>query len=134
MRAARYLRAASIILFASGMTALIMAALSGEVDFGLVLVFPVIWGTGILSAVGIFMIFAGIFLFYISFFFLIPPPVPEYGAHIDDITQESRSHAGGVILIGPIPIVFGSDWKTVRMVIILAIVLVLLLLVLSVAL
>jgi len=131
MRAVHGLRIASLMLITGGIIALLLATFRGEADFGLFLIFPVIWGTGVLSALGIFMIFTGIFLFFISLFFLVSPPATEYGTYDSDITPERKSHAGGVILIGPIPVVFGSDWETAKVVVILAIILVFLLLILS---
>lgn len=44
---------------------------------------------------------------------------------------ESRVRGGGVIIIGPVPIVFGTDKQSVKVVLVLAIVLVVLLLVLT---
>lgn len=41
-------------------------------------------------------------------------------------TSTQKSEVGGVIMIGPIPIIFGNSWKAITLAIVLAIVLMIL--------
>ncbi|MCE4608597.1 MAG: DUF131 domain-containing protein [Caldisphaeraceae archaeon] len=70
-------------------------------------------GTPIWLTIGIALIIIG---FIIIFAFSI------YSAAKS--STESKSEVGGVIMIGPIPIIFGSSWKAATLAIILSIVLI----------
>ena len=43
---------------------------------------------------------------------------------LKSLKDEGKVKGGGAIIIGPFPIVFGTDWKSVKMVLLLSIVLV----------
>lgn len=104
-------------LFIAGLLLLIYGFLKGEISAGFFLVFPFFVGSGAFSFVGILliMISAGLF-FFVRF--------PHY-QHKDNYEEmeapggqegkggekSERKEFGGVIFIGPIPIVFGSARK-----------------------
>ncbi|MCE4605033.1 MAG: DUF131 domain-containing protein [Desulfurococcales archaeon] len=63
----------------------------------------------ILVVAGIILVFLGVFLVFIGF--------------LGKISQSSNVEAGGVVIIGPLPIVFGSSSRITLVVLILAIIL-----------
>jgi len=67
-----------------------------------------------LITLGILITFVG---FFIVFFAVI------YGIFKSSSKGEAKAEGGGVIIIGPIPIVFGSSQKVAKIVMILAIIL-----------
>ena len=107
---------AAVITALAGIAFLIYAAIKGQGSAGICLVFPFYIGTGIYSAIGILLIMAAFFLFFFATVHSIdtefvaeaqpvhPPPEEIY-------TKGHRSEikGGGVIFIGPVPIVFGTD-------------------------
>jgi uncharacterized protein (TIGR00304 family) len=104
-----------ICLLAAGLSLVVVSVANGEADVSLVVIFPVISGSGSLFLIGVALVVMGI----LSGFMLIV--ATSYGAAPDSGdsswgdagggTGEKGSKYGGVILIGPIPIVFGSNAK-----------------------
>ena len=100
------IRLLSHSLIVAGVILLFISILTGNTKFGIFIIFPFIYGYGLLSALSFLLIMIGIFLWFI----------PPYEAHTMHATEDlkfenvkSEKHFGGVILIGPIPIIFGSD-------------------------
>lgn len=91
---------ASLLLLAVAL--LVWAVLDGQVSFALVFVIPVLYGTGPLLAVSVLMAFAGMMLVFLSFF------GPAVRTGTSATPEGTKKEWGGVILIGPIPIVIGS--------------------------
>ncbi|MGM0404922.1 MAG: TIGR00304 family membrane protein [Thermoplasmatota archaeon] len=89
-----------LILFLIGISLIILSVMTGESQLALFLIFPVIYGGGVIMMIGILIIF----LSFISLFFILP-------FHDDtQLTESERdSKWGGIIFIGPIPIVMGKD-------------------------
>lgn len=96
-----------IFLVLAGIIILIFAIMSGAVLFGLFLIFPVIIGTGIIAALSFILIFAGIFIL----FFSLPFGIKE--VENEERPRNVNTKFGGVVLIGPFPLVFGSDKKLI---------------------
>ena len=90
----------SPLLMITGLVLIALALVTGEAKVALVLFIPVIYGGGILLLLGILLLFLGIF----ARFFL---PMTH-----EETTLEKNY--GGVVFIGPIPMVFGSDAKITR--------------------
>lgn len=123
------IRSISLSMIVAGIFLVIYGIMKGEMQVALFLIFPVIYGTGIIGLIAVLMIFLGFFLVFLSF--AIPSQRVEepYGSiEIERPQTEKKSQVkgGGVVLIGPIPIVFGSDAKMAIVVMVLAIVLILL--------
>ena len=117
--------------FALGVALLAVAVARGEAVLYLVLIFPVIQATGPLAFGAIAAMFAGLLLFFLAFA-LGPQPRPESAPGIapgppEALSVESaptrRTRAGGVIFLGPVPIIFGSDAQVARWMIVAAVVL-----------
>lgn len=72
-----------------------------------------------------FLVAIGIMLIFLGFFLIILGMMRVKESACEEITQE-KIKGGGVILIGPVPIVFGTDRRYALFLMILAIVLMLL--------
>jgi uncharacterized protein (TIGR00304 family) len=69
-----------------------------------------------LVLVGIAIIFAGFFVVFLA--------AMVSGAPSEEGERRTKTRGGGVILIGPIPIVFGSDARWASIALVLAIILI----------
>ncbi len=115
-----------------GLSILALGVARGEARVYLVLIVPVVVGTGLLAFAAILLVFLGFFLTV----FLWPArlaPLPDEPAVVPsgrDDAQPTRRW-GGVAFLGPIPIVFGSDPRMTRTMLLLGVVLFLALLALT---
>ena len=108
------------ILLILGISLLVISVATGGAKVGLFFIIPFVVGTDVYSALGIlFIILAFVLWFFLPFRELerrfgggergeqgqvvYGPMPPQHSA---------RKKAGGVVFIGPIPIIFGSDPKT----------------------
>lgn len=119
--------------FVAGVVTMALAVARGQASVYLVLVIPVIIGTGPLAFLGIVLVFAGFlltFLFWPSRFGVDPgvrdavPTSPE--------SAPPARRWGGVLFLGPIPVIFGSDPRMTRAMLLIGVVLFLALLALTV--
>ncbi len=101
------------IIFIFGIICIIAGIAMGEGKAGIFIIFPFIYGEGLLMFIGIILIFISFAVFIFSQFHL-----PE------NVTTEK--HAGGLILIGPIPIIISSSWKMALFLLAIAIIIILL--------
>lgn len=132
----RRLTIASIVMFVAGVVLLIYTASTGEARAWIFFIIPVFESTSPLALGGILLIFLSIFLFFFSL------AEPMSSAPAQPTTGGTQAAApgqtpgslgkkfGGVVFLGPIPIIFGSDKKMAKWMIIVALVLVVLLIVL----
>jgi uncharacterized protein (TIGR00304 family) len=127
----RPLRILATGMMVAGAALLAYCVVAGEMQVALVLIVPVIFGGSILGVLAIGLIIAGVFVFIVD---------PYVGASAegmrDDPANEGRPSSptrkakfGGVVFIGPIPIIFGSSKKVTIYVAILSIVIFLLIIV-----
>ena len=133
MRAARYLGPA---LFIAGVVALAYALIQGEATLSLFLVFPIVTASGSWAFLGILLIVAG----FAAFFFTWPSwgEIPQESVSATAVAPPSTATAatptrrwGGVVFLGPVPIVFGSDAKVAQWMLLAAVALFVALLVLT---
>jgi uncharacterized protein (TIGR00304 family) len=124
--------AAAAILFATGLALLALSVRRGEGTAGIAVFIPFFVGSGPLSSLGVLCFFIGMVLLFFGMARSAAeaadaggqeepgaPDRPEGPARTDGPESPAppnspaqttpRPHIGGVILIGPIPIVFGSD-------------------------
>lgn len=102
-----------IALFVAGILCIAAAVLSGEAEVSLFLIFPVFSGSSGLFLLGIALI---VFSFISGFLLLMMGQVelasetayPEFAGGVSS-TEKARPRYGGVVLLGPVPIAFGSD-------------------------
>lgn len=97
--------AVALVLLGSGAAALAYAASIGQATFALVLIVPVLVGTGPWAFLGGLLVMAGLFLGFAALASRPAAEVPGAGAPPPP-TEERR--AAGFVLIGPVPIAFGS--------------------------
>lgn len=107
--AAAAMVAVAAVLIAAGVA-------DGSLKIGFLLIVPVIYGSGVYAIVAALLVFGAFALFAFS------AALPESGsgsqgyADWHDAEKEQaqfrgRRRFGGIIFIGPIPIIFGSDRK-----------------------
>lgn len=102
-----------VALFVAGVVCIAASVLSGEADVSLFLIFPVFTGSSGLFLVGIALM---VFSFVVGFMFLMMGQLELAGATLGPEARTDpkadkggRGRYGGVVLIGPVPIAFGSD-------------------------
>ena len=102
----------------------------GELHFGLLLFIPVVYGSGLAAGIAVLLVFAAFILFAVAFGRGIEERADlesSYSAERRERTTAVRKGVGGVIFIGPLPIIFGSDRKIAGYMMILAVVILVLL-------
>ncbi|HYM40738.1 MAG TPA: DUF131 domain-containing protein [Thermoplasmata archaeon] len=132
--AVRLVRLAGPALFLGGLAALAVGFLQGEATLSLFVVFPVVTATGVWSILGIVFMVAGVFVFFLTGSIpdtspVAPGPVPPPAGTPPAAPQRRW---GGVVFLGPIPVVFGSDERIARWMLVLGVLLFVALLVLTV--
>lgn len=127
----------AILSFVSAIVFLIISSIRGEGKSGLFIIFPFFYGEGIFALLGIIFLIISFFLFFFGFIYKFEnfvfetkkekPTKDEYRVIFKEekIKTDTKTNYGGVVLIGPIPIIFGKDVKLTIILVILAIVLIL---------
>lgn len=125
------LKWAAIGLIILGVILLAVGAMTGDGEFYLLLFIPVYKGTGPYALGGGLLIFLGIIVGIIYLFrSYVPPPYQEEpGASqapggAQGAPPAGKPKHGGVVFLGPVPIVWGSDAKTTLHTIIIGIIVV----------
>jgi uncharacterized protein (TIGR00304 family) len=124
------------VFLLAGLIALAWAVANGEASVALVFVVPVVIGSGPFAFLGVLLIFVGFFLTFLFWTSGAAPPVPG-PAEVPTAAPAEPGRPrrwGGVLFLGPIPLVFGSDPEMTRMMLILGVILFIALLVLTIAL
>lgn len=143
----RALTAVGLAMILLGIAAIAVGVIRGEVTLALLVIIPVIYGSGLYALLGSLLVFLG---FAITFFSMMGSQVRRYGdgylggdytgdgyteqreypgytaedypayprepgqrSGTEGARQRRRSDFGGVVFIGPIPILFGSG-KTLK--------------------
>ena len=122
-----------LILFFFGVILLGYGIMIGEVTVGLAVFIPFIISRGFFGFLGITFLF----LSMLSLFFIFPKlswdqyqqNIPsEYEHEGFKSSSERKINGGGVIFLGPIPIVFGSNKKIARYMILTSIIILIIML------
>jgi uncharacterized membrane protein len=115
----RKLKLLALALIVLGVVVLAIGAAYGQGEFFLLLFIPVYKGEGPLALGGGLLIFLGIVVGLIYLFKSYVPSPQESApgssqapAGAPGASQAGRPRHGGVVFLGPIPIVWGSDAKT----------------------
>jgi len=122
----RSLTAISVIAIASGFAMLALSVAAGDAEVGLFVIFPYVAAHGAVSALGVGLIFLGTLLFFISIASSIASCRGKATIEkTEGAAPEARKERkiGGVVLIGPVPIIFGSDRDMARSMIVFAVIL-----------
>jgi len=96
----------SVIVLLAGISLVIFSIMEGEAKIGLLFIVPILYGTGVYLALGVLLIFSSFMMFFL---FLGHPSVERSEIKREETTTHEGSSYGGVIFIGPIPIIFGKD-------------------------
>jgi uncharacterized membrane protein len=129
--------AVPLLMFVLGIVLLAVSVLDGTGEVHWVLFVPVFTATSIFAFIGTILIIVSIFLFIYIFLrdFTVPydedvregrpgkGAPPSSGTGSPQGGQGPGRKFGGVVLVGPIPVIFGSDARTTKIVIVLAIIL-----------
>jgi uncharacterized protein (TIGR00304 family) len=129
-------------LFTGGILLLLLSVIRGEGTAGIALFIPFFYGTGPFSSLGVLLIFLGIAALFYAFVRGAMSAALEDERNapggMEERPQEARAPArrsetpapqtlpgsnirgGAVIMVGPVPIVFGSDSSMARGLMILA--------------
>ncbi len=116
-------------LLLAGVAALAVGVVQGEAVLSLFVVFPVITATGGWSALGILLLIAGFFALVLTWpAGMVAEPIaaetPPTGAAAAPPPSAVPSRRwGGVLFLGPVPVVFGSDAKIARWMILVGVLL-----------
>jgi len=111
----------SLICFIIGIVIFAFGVFSGEVETGFIIVFPFIAGSGIYAFLGFIFIFIAILLFMFGFTSIVESNKFQADYDAYQSSRKTSIKGGGVVLIGPIPIVFGSNWKIAAILMILSV-------------
>ncbi len=116
----------SLIFFIIGLFFIGYGFLIDEVSIGLVVFFPFIIANGIVGFIGILcIIFSMLILFFYPQFFVNNRyhHQKEEGDYFPkEYDHQKKIQSGGVIFIGPLPIVFGSNKKMTKYIIVISII------------
>ena len=96
------------VLLGAGAVLVAVAALQGGAELAIVLVVPVIFGRSLEFVGGVFLLVAGVFTLPLAF----EPAGEAEPAAPGSPPSRASGGSGGLLLIGPFPIFFGS-WKGV---------------------
>ena len=117
----------SLFCFILGFIFFSLGFLQGDVEAGVLIVFPIIGGSSICAFLGVISFFMAIILFMFGFISSLKSEELDYDYEERPPEKKASVKGGGVVLIGPIPIVFGSNWKISFVMLIIAIILVIVL-------
>lgn len=123
----------AVLSFLLGFGLMALAIYRGEATLGLFIIFPVFMGSGPLTLLGMLCIFLGFLLFFVAGMHMIGEVndvdhiVQDSYSDMDTVpmysnTDRRKSSFGGVVFLGPIPIVFGSSQEMARWMVVAAIV------------
>jgi len=115
----------SLFFFILGFLFFTLGFLQGDVEGGVLIVFPFIGGSGIFAFLGVISFFMAILLFMFGFTSTLKSDDSGFENEERPTQKKTSVKGGGVVLIGPIPIVFGTNWKIALVMMIVAIILIL---------
>ncbi len=136
--AVRPVRLLGPALLAAGAACLALGFAQGEAALSLFVIFPVITATGGWSALGIVLLIAGLFALVLTWPAMgTPEPLAAENLPRAEPPAPSSPPAptrrwGGVVFLGPVPVVFGSDAKIAKWMIVVGVLLFIGLLVLTI--
>jgi uncharacterized protein (TIGR00304 family) len=107
----RFLRLIGVGALVAGAALTAVGMYQGDVVFALILIFPVLVSTGGIGALGMILLAFGVMALMFELF--LNGRVSEEVGHGTETERTGGStEFGGVVLIGPVPIIFGSTPRT----------------------
>jgi uncharacterized protein (TIGR00304 family) len=102
------LRLLALLLIAAGVVGVVYCILTGEIQVGLFLFFlPYLYGGTALGAISILAVVVGVALLFVDVF-RRSTPEPSQAPEQGPSGERPKTEWGGVVIVGPVPIVFGS--------------------------
>lgn len=95
-----------VITFIIGISFIALSVIKGQADFGIFIIFPMIIGGGLYLFLGVLLI---VISFILPFIITFARTDKNHREGYKEEKKKSDTKYGGVIFIGPIPIVFGKD-------------------------
>lgn len=114
MASSRALRVLALALLAGAVAAGAAGLATGQLEVALLLVFPIVYGTGPLGLLAVLLLIGAMLAWFasgVAAFRELEPRAPSQPRAADAGERQGARH-GGVVLLGPIPIVWGSDPRT----------------------
>jgi uncharacterized protein (TIGR00304 family) len=115
----------SLLFCILGIFFIMIGGLTGELRVGILLVFPFVVGSGPYVLVGVLSLMLALLLFILGSGQRESIEGPATSSP-EESTQKPRIQGGGVVLVGPIPIIIGTSWKITLTLVLAAIGLILL--------
>jgi len=112
------------IFLVLGVIFFVISGLQGDLRVDIFLIFPYVIGSGLYTVLGLLFLILAFFLFILRFRPKTSISEPTTSSQ-DNIGQKPTMKGGGIVLLGPIPIIIGSSWKITLALILAAIVLIL---------
>ncbi|MBN2603110.1 MAG: DUF131 domain-containing protein [Candidatus Thermoplasmatota archaeon] len=113
-----------LFLLIFGIAFLVIGYLSGELEAGLIIIFPILIGSGPFTFLGFVFIFLSVVsIFLLQYSYLNKSEENYFGINDSNNKAKQSIKGGGVVFIGPIPIVFGSSRKIAIILLIIAMIL-----------
>jgi len=117
-------------LFVGAFIFIFLGMINEELELGVFLIFPIFMGSGIFSFFGFLLLFSSIIISMYEFVYL-STKTTDAQYDTDHRKPKKTIKSGGILLIGPIPIVIGSNWKIPLLIGLIAIIILFLLLLFS---
>jgi uncharacterized protein (TIGR00304 family) len=112
------------IFLVLGVIFFLISSLQGNLKVGVFLIFPFVIGSDFYSILGLLFLILAFFLFILRF----SPKTSLSESKVssqDNRGQKPTMKGGGIVLLGPIPIIVGTSWKITLALILAALVLIL---------
>ena len=127
----RHVRLIGLALLIAGVALIAASVATGQGQVYLLLFIPVYVGTGALGMLGILVVFIGFLLASLGSAWRgfpvpvapAPEPVSPSDVAVPPAAMAPPAKYGGVVMLGPIPIVFGSDARIAKWMMILGLIL-----------
>ena len=102
----------------------ILGFLSEEVSGGFVIIFPIIIGTGIYSFFAMLLIIIGFITWFFGSVSINIEEEFKLSKSDENLPEKRKIKGGGLVFIGPIPIIFGSNWKITLVLMLVALIII----------
>jgi uncharacterized membrane protein len=107
----------ALFMFVAGVILILISVLKGHTKVGIFFIIPFFYSTDLYAVAGVLCIIGAMFCCFYAMLKTVMQFEPSYDV-------KSEKHHGGIVLIGPLPIIFGSSKTIVKWLIIGAIIVV----------
>lgn len=114
----------ALLTFALGLVLVALAALEGGAHLALLVIVPVVYGSSLLFGLGVLLVAVGLVLLFLSAATGPASEIRPGGTTPPQNHPSSSTSVGGVVLLGPFPVIFGSNPKWTPYLIVLAVVII----------